>query len=546
MWKIGKIKICNSKGEALILAYIMVVAFSIASTSLIRVAINQKHLVMRERLTAQAFYLAEGCIEDAIFQFTSGIANYTIAPDIETFDPAPTAFATFHNASFSATITRLESSDRTVTENQTSMLVRNYEVDCSVTHPQNNTITVTVHQIIARRLIPTFQHAVFYNDDLEVLPGSNMTLSGRIHCNQNIYLDAESGIRLTIDSTHLYSAGNIYNQRKDSGNPLAGEVSIRENRGGAPRYADMNNLDSDSANWTTESVNRWNGTVQNAVHGVTSLTAPAVASIQQDGYYETNAGVVITNNQITRGAATLIEGVDYPAGTVTTTTTLYNNREGGYIKTTNVDLKKLAGYAAGDPEGSPSFPNNLPGNGLLYATRDDAGGNQPGIRLVNGSKLYAAGGLTVVSDDPVYMQGDYNTTDEKPASVMCDSLNILSNNWNDANSSRALASRSANTTTINCAVIAGVDTTSSGRYNGGLENYPRLHENWSSIQLNIKGSFVELWNSHIAAGAWRYGSPQYTAPRRNWSYNTNFNNISNLPPFTPWAVEAQRIAWWKE
>jgi hypothetical protein len=94
--------------------------------------------------------------------------------------------------------------------------------------------------------------------------------------------------------------------------------------------------------------------------------------------------------------------------------------------------------------------------------------------------------------------------------------------------------------------VAGVKTTTAGQYNGGLENYPRLHENWSGTNLNIKGSFVELWNSSVATGNWAYGGSQYTAPNRNWSYNAAYNNPSNLPPFTPYAVEAQRVAWWTE
>ena len=84
-----------------------------------------------------------------------------------------------------------------------------------------------------------------------------------------------------------------------------------------------------------------------------------------------------------------------------------------------------------------------------------------------------------------------------------------------------------------------------GQYNGGLENYPRLHEKWTGVTLSIKGSFVSLWNSQIATGNWVYGNPQYTAPNRLWDYDTDFSS-GNLPPFTPWAVLINRGAWWKE
>jgi len=531
----------KKKGQALIVSYMIVSVFIVISSSLLLKAVNEKNLSSRNKLETEAFYLAEGGIENAISTFASAIANYQILPDVNSFN-ANVTYATFGGTTVSASITRLEDSDRLVLEGSTNVLVRNYEVVSTVTHPQNSTITVTLHQIIARRLIPTFQHGVFYNDDLEILPGANMTLSGRIHSNSNIYLDAEAGKILTIDSLSLHSAGNIYNQRKDSGAQLAGEVSIRVNKPGAPQYANMNNLDSDNPSWVTEAINRWQGTVQSAVHGVTNLTAPSVASIKPDGYYATNANVVILDGNITKGGVSLTAGVDYPAGTITTTTTLYNNREGKYIKTTNIDLKLLAGGQIG----GKTYPNNLPSNGLLYATRDDAVSYEPGVRLVNASEISRNDGLTVVSNDPVYVQGNFNTTNEKPAAVICDSLNLLSNNWSDTNSTKGLSSRTPAITTVNTAFIAGIDSTSSGHYNGGLENYPRLHENWSGTQLNIKGSFVALWNSSIATGAWQYGSPQYTAPTRNWNYNADFNNTAKLPPFTPWAVEVERIAWWKE
>ena len=289
-----------------------------------------------------------------------------------------------------------------------------------------------------------------------------------------------------------------------------------------------------------------NGTVQSADHGVTSLAAPSVGSIQPDGYYAQKADVVIENGTLKKGGVILTEGVDYPVGTLDTTTTFYNNREGTYVKMVDIDLRKLAGYAEGDPDGSPSFPNNLPSNGLLYATRTDAGSLQPGVRLLNGSNIESSIGLTVVTNDPLYMQGDYNTLSEKPTSVICDSLNLLSNNWDDSKSTQGLSSRVPTDTTYNCAFIAGVDETTPGSYNGGLENYPRLHESWSGVTLTIKGSFVALWNSSIASGGWAYGGSQYRAPIRDWHYNTAFNDSSKLPPFTPRAVEAQRIAWWRE
>ena len=119
-------------------------------------------------------------------------------------------------------------------------------------------------------------------------------------------------------------------------------------------------------------------------------------------------------------------------------------------------------------------------------------------------------------------------------------------NANDANSTGSLSSRVAANTTVNSAFIAGINTTTPGHYNGGLENYPRFHENWDSKTMTITGSFVSLWNSQIGTGAWVYGGSQYTAPKRLWNYDTSFSSGSNMPPFTPWAVQIVKGAWWKD
>ena len=73
--------------------------------------------------------------------------------------------------------------------------------------------------------------------------------------------------------------------------------------------------------------------------------------------------------------------------------------------------------------------------------------------MVNGSKV-PTGGITIVSDNPVYIQGDFNTGrvagskeppsntgnaadpdvsgyTRQPASVMADAVTLLSNSWND-------------------------------------------------------------------------------------------------------------------
>jgi hypothetical protein len=536
-------------GQALILAYMTIAFFTVLSYPLLDKIMSEKSLLERQRMEKEVFYLAEGALEDATNRFLGAIANFQIQPDVVRYPSIGTITTVYSNsavfpagAQADSVITEAEADIRQITDpDGIAVGVKTYIVNSTCQHPQNSGITVTLSQAIVLRIIYAFQYAVFYNDDLEILPGPNMNFTGRIHSNEDMYLD--SNATLTLNSEYVRSAGDIYNKRKDAEIYPPGDVRIR--KAGTGSYFNMNGLDSNSADWLTLSQSRWNGTVKSGAHGVTKLAVPAVGSIDPNGYYADNADIIIENGIIKQGSQVLIEGVDIPAGSIITDIDFYNNRDAKLVRMTNVDLKKLAGYASGDPEGSPSFANHLPSNGLMYATRNDAGGSEePGIRLVNGTQIYRARGLTIVSNDPVYIQGDYNTINKKPTSVICDSVNLLSNNWNDAKSQQSLSNRTATNSTINTAFIAGVDNTVPGQYNGGIENYPRLHETWTGKTLSIRGSFVELWNSQIAQGVWIYGSPQYTAPNRNWDYDTDFN-ANNMPPFTPWAVEAQVSAWWK-
>src|SRR3989442_2923450 len=73
----------------------------------------------------------------------------------------------------------------------------------------------------------------------------------------------------------------------------------------------------------------------------------------------------------------------------------------------------------------------LPANGVMYVAGTVTAEN-PVVRLVNGSQL-PSGGLTVVSHNPVYIAGDYNTVplgaNHPPAAGLGDAVTLLSNAW---------------------------------------------------------------------------------------------------------------------
>ncbi|HEX9698298.1 MAG TPA: PilX N-terminal domain-containing pilus assembly protein [Acidobacteriota bacterium] len=174
-----------------------------------------------------------------------------------------------------------------------------------------------------------------------------------------------------------------------------------------------------------------------------------------------------------------------------------------------------------------------------------AGGNTEfAVKLTSGAELPDS--LTIVSANPVYIHGNYNSVDQRPAAVMADAITVLSGAWgvNDLTYSRkSLASRVASPTTVNAALMAGHTETLPGEYGGGLENLVRLLEDWSGRELRFRGSLVSLWLSQHATGPWRRGDPVYTDPIRNWSFDTDLLDPANHPPETP-SVLTMRVFRW--
>lgn len=213
--------------------------------------------------------------------------------------------------------------------------------------------------------------------------------------------------------------------------------------------------------------------------------------------------------------------------------TFFDYRENKPVTVTQIDCNIL-----GDTELE---------HGILYVSDiQDTPGVLKALRIINCATLAPADGLTIVSDNPVYIKGDFNTNSKKGAAILGDTVTFLSNNWNDSNAVNAsspFANRVATPTTVNAAIVTGNTTTSLGNYNGGLENLPRFLENWSGNDFFLRGSIVNLWESQQATGAWVYGSPIYNAPNRVWSYDTDFDDPANLPPGTPRVRTLARAQW---
>jgi len=176
------------------------------------------------------------------------------------------------------------------------------------------------------------------------------------------------------------------------------------------------------------------------------------------------------------------------------------------------------------------------------------------VRLVNGSQL-PSGGLTVVSQNPVYIAGDYNTVpigaNHPPAAVLGDAVTVLSNSWMpnnyDAKGDQSYyKNRVASATTVNAAISTGPSSESTiGRDNGKVNNLVRFLEDWVGNTFTYSGSLLALWHSQQVTGAWRCcGTTSlyyYSPPNRVWGYDTLFDTTQ--PPGAPMGVIMTKGSW---
>jgi hypothetical protein len=203
-------------------------------------------------------------------------------------------------------------------------------------------------------------------------------------------------------------------------------------------------------------------------------------------------------------------------------------------------------------------------------TTSTSSGNEPGVRLVNGATL-PNGGLTVATPNPLYVQGNYNasgvsaavgttdTSNTKPAALIADAITILSTSWTrstgigsytatsgtyDQMSGSNTSYRPAGDTAVNAAFMAGiVPTSSSTGYSGGVENFPRFLENWSSRTFTYNGSMIVMFPSQIATAPWSGTGTYYNPPTRKWNFDMNFTDPNKLPPNTPAVRTIVRGQW---
>jgi hypothetical protein len=463
--------------------------------------------------------------------------------------------------------------------------------------------TATVQRVFVRAGRNLFDNFFFGTQpNVEYHPGPPMYVDGTVFVSGNLFT-AHNSLHLLKDVT--FTGGHTIDYRTEDSrfgsNPDIDDNGLDDNwdKNNPPRLGehqklldttiaslDPNFIDDPNSNDVDSDGNRNNDGFRELIEEQVPVTDPAKPDPLQldpatserlasnaDYRIYVNAGNTLS---IYKGAATTplaTTDAEYTkiADAITLNTALRDVRDGDNVRLTTLDISKLTSAhnakalkdSVGTGDGYVFYISDTSVGASVLTNVVDAltglgipvtSSRSRGLKLINGESLPDSG-LTIVSPNAVYIQGDYNTgttPGNQPASntatsytppidtpspvkpgytraasaVVGDAVNILSNAWNDSHSLLGKGSRIAASTTVNTVIVAGNVPTTTGSYSGGIENFTRFHEDWSGAYFTIYGALAQLYDSAQATRPW--DAADYTPPSRRWYYDTLLQD--NNPP----------------
>lgn len=476
-----------------------------------------------------------------------------------------------------------------------------YDIEAESTSLKD-TSRETVNEQVRILETPLVQYFVFYGQsgnsaDLELFPGPEMNSWGRIHSNSDIYIgSSSSGYHINLrnydDDNNLSphsmtAAGNIYPYTKHSGANYSGTVRVKTSNTGttftSSNYEALTTAITSSNEASEEA--RFNNFV---LINEEPYTTPSKELFERSGFYEQraqspgkdtidgmtiigtgglgagNIEVYVSRPSYTDVTALVLAGQSSAGNAIAglpmpiiqeTDNAFQDCREGGRdVDTTDIDLYALGLWYE---EYLADQGLALAGDGMLIytsrspdATFTNQAGDLQAIRLLpidSTSSPQLSDETTLATDNPIYIHGDFNTVDTKGVALVGDAMNILSNAFNTKacgiSQTTLFNNFQVTDTTVYAALFAGNNPTNENgsEYSGGVHSYPRLHEWWTGHALNIRGSFINLWDSEQADGLWCLGNDCYSGPTRNWGWDVRFQDPSFWPPFIPSIFSVERV-----
>lgn len=374
------------------------------------------------------------------------------------------------------------------------------------------------------RLVPLFQFAIFFSEDLEFFNGATMTVDGPVHTNADLYMSPQDG-GSTNYVGQVTLGGTLYRGQKSQAtcSGYTGTASVMD----PSAYRNLPGCSGSRS--TITNVDAWNDNIMLDVDPV-ALPSPEEMDAFSDGEYWERADLRLalrlnsSEMPITTNSSTGVEVVDTGGSNISAATNALHSstgcpglvstaggaglsvgtqgpgtagnqyrqyREYQYSATTNdfqrtleIDMGGLLNCIKKNPVimGGRALDDYTEQGLVLHFTVDgpssDATHNNYNIRIRNGARLQSTEsgaptvrGLTVVSDQGVTIWGNYNSTGWVPAAIMADTLYLLSNSWVDADSYIPdRYDRDGNATTVQAAIVAGIARTGGANGTAGQDH----------------------------------------------------------------------------
>jgi hypothetical protein len=421
-----------------------------------------------------------------------------------------------------------------------------------VSHAQDTAspqdVTGGVLQQLQLASIPIFQFAMYSSGEMEISCGQPFNITGRVHSNGILYVEPDSSLTFESSVTAVQSILFQRDPLDTRGSPSGSVVYVHPDQKVAP-----------VASFTLPIG------ATNTPQAVREIIEPPPTGEDPNSpigrlrYYNqcdlvvvaSAAGVNATSGQFDNFQITI--PTNEWSTFISTNSSFWDAREGKTVQPIDINIGNLTAWSLTNSSLRPCLNGSNLTSIYVVDLRPLPGTSLGAVRVFNGLQLPPSG-LTVATGRPLYVLGDYNqqnsanlgttnTSTTLPASLAADAITILSDSWSDANSTSAVGSRTASSTTVNAAFLTGAVDTTLGHYSGGMENFPRFLESWGSANVfTYNGSMIKMFPSLYATNVWGQANV-YNPPKRNWAYDANFDDPTKLPPKTPSLLQVMRGQW---
>jgi hypothetical protein len=589
----------DQRGLALVLTLLVVVLIAAIVAAAVTAAANYTRTTTADYRDTRTFYAAEAGAEAALSQVELALRDAMLTdaelqairpPELEGFD-----FSEFTVVKDGAVV------QETITDGPWAglySLTQNLLISSVASDASGATGGIVLGA--KAQAIPIFQFAKFFEGDYEAYAGSLIDFQGNLHANGNMYLNGNGPINYY---GILTTPNEVRRDRK-----IEHRDTWRANIWIADASGTLNKLDFDSEDtpdpeqFKAKSEMKFDSRLKTNAFGVDSLRLPLPDGVpprelirpreasdtevervtkfawQADMYVVVDLDNIVSKEDVCGGAETIM----YPTVTVErpfggaaldqttmcrifefTFEAFYENHEERWVDVLDLDMSELRAWAI-NPAGTNSTQiiyvdfvmptGHMPNPGDTNPHEGNGGGAWPVLRIHSASQL--PGPLTVGSERPLYLKGDYNIIDKQPAAVFGDTYTVLSAAWDDDdwanqnNTTERWQRPDATTTTQNYSLIIGTGEGYVGCYHEDPDcvqdsekaaNQTRMLEDWSNSSHcggtclhTWRGSFVSMWLP-VYASAYFYlpGANYYDGPDRDYVFDTDLLDPENLPPGTP-------------